>query len=66
MIAKTEDKHLRVMQETAYAEFDLHLKCCLHVSNQIKRACFGFFHHSKDEYNHTQVFLSLLSKYGKK
>ena len=24
-----------------------------------------YFHHSKDEYNHTESFLSLLSYYGK-
>ena len=65
-MSKKEEKYLRVMQETAYAEFGSALEM-LSACKQSKQEkfCFGFFHHSKDEYNHTQVFLSLLSKYGK-
>ena len=63
---KKESRILRVMQETAYAEFGSALEmlsACKHSNKE--NLCFGYFHHSKDEYNHTNVFLSLLSKYGK-
>ena len=60
------EKNIRVMHETAYAEYGSALEmlsaCKL---SQKQTSCFGFFHHAKDEYNHTQTFLSILSKYGK-
>ena len=58
-------KHLNVLQETAYAEFGsaLEMLSACKLSNK-DSLCFGYFHHSKDEYNHTKTFLSLLKKYG--
>ena len=45
-------KHLNVLQETAYAEFGSALEmlsaCKLSKKDSF---CFGYFHHSKDEYN---------------
>ena len=63
---KKEETISRVMHETAYAEFGsaLEMLTACKLSNQVN-FCFGYFHHSKDEYNHTKVFLSLLSKYAK-
>jgi len=56
---------LNVILETSYAEFG----SALEMLSACKRAdreglCYGFFHHAKDEYNHTQTFLSILKKYG--
>ena len=57
--------HLNVLKETAYAEFGsaLEMLSACKLSNK-DSFCFGYFHHSKDEYNHTKTFLSLLKKYG--
>tara|TARA_B100000212_G_scaffold342516_1_gene330156 strand:- start:3686 stop:4390 length:705 start_codon:yes stop_codon:yes gene_type:complete len=60
-------KHLNVMTETAYAEHGSALEMLTACKNAERESlCFGYFHHAKDEYNHTETFLSLLSKYGKK
>ena len=61
------ENHIRVMHETAYAEYGsaLEMLSACKLSNK-ETFCFGFFHHAKDEYNHTQTFLSFLSKYGKR
>ncbi len=61
------DRYLNVMTETAYAEHGSALEMLTACKNADKQGlCFGYFHHAKDEYNHTETFLSLLSKYGKK
>ena len=62
---KVLKRHLNVLQETAYAEFGsaLEMLSACKLSNK-DSFCFGYFHHSKDEYNHTKTFLSLLKKYG--
>ena len=59
--------YLRVLSETSYAEFGsaLEMLCACKQSNK-ESLCFGYFHHAKDEYNHTKTFLSLLSKFGKR
>ena len=62
------DKHtkiLNVFQETAYAEYGSALEMLSACKQSQKDSfCFGYFHHSKDEYNHTKTFLTLLKKYG--
>jgi len=65
-IIKKDILYLRVMQETAYAEYGsaLEMLSACKLSNK-SSFCLGYFHHAKDEYNHTQSFLSLLSKYAK-
>ena len=63
---KKEYKNLHVMQETAYAEYGSALEMLSACKSSSRDSlCFGYFHHSKDEYNHTESFLSLLSYYGK-
>ena len=58
-------KPLNVLQETAYAEYGSALEMLSACKLSEKESfCFGYFHHSKDEYNHTKTFLSLLKKYG--
>ena len=57
---------LKVIYETAYAEYGSALEMLAACKLAEKETfCFGYFHHAKDEYNHTQSFLSILSKYGK-
>ena len=65
-MSRTEN-HIRVMHETAYAEYGSALEMLSACKLSKKETfCFGYFHHAKDEYNHTQTFLSFLSKYGKR
>jgi hypothetical protein len=65
---KIEDnkKYLNVLLETAFAEFGsaLEMLQACKESNKENMA-YGYFEHSKDEYNHTKTFLSILSKFGK-
>ena len=65
---KNEDnkKYLNVLLETACAEFGsaLEMLQACKESNKENMA-YGYFEHSKDEYNHTKTFLSILSKFGK-
>ena len=65
---KIEDnkKYLNVLLETACAEFGsaLEMLQACKESNKENMA-YGYFEHSKDEYNHTKTFLSILSKFGK-
>ena len=59
-------KYLNVILETACAEFGSALemlKACKDSSKE--NMAYGYFEHSKDEYNHTKTFLSILSKFGK-
>ena len=57
---------LKVIYETAYAEYGSALEMLSACKLAEKETfCFGYFHHAKDEYKHTQSFLSILSKYGK-
>ena len=59
-------KCLEVMHETACAEFGSALEMLAACkSSQKDSFAFGYFEHSKDEYNHTNSFLKLLAKYGK-
>ena len=62
---KNIKKSLNVLLETAYAEYGsaLEMLSACKLSNK-ETFCFGYFHHAKDEYNHTQSFLKILSKYG--
>ena len=59
-------KYLNVLLETACAEFGsaLEMLQACKESNKENMA-YGYFEHSKDEYNHTKTFLSILSKFGK-
>ena len=63
---KKDKKYLTVINETSYAEYGsaLEMLSACKLSEK-ENACYGFFHHAKDEYNHTQSFLSILSEYGK-
>ena len=62
---KKAKRYLTVMQETAFAEYGSALEMLSACkSSEKENFCFGYFHHSKDEYNHTKTFLSLLKKYG--
>ena len=63
---KDNTKYLNVILETACAEFGSALemlKACKDSNKQ--NMAYGYFEHSKDEYNHTKTFLSILSKFGK-
>ncbi len=66
MQSKKQVRNLHVMEETAYAEYGsaLEMLSACKLSER-ESLCFGYFHHAKDEYNHTETFLALLSKYGK-
>lgn len=59
-------KNFNVLLETAYAEYGSALEmlsaCKLSKKDSF---CFGYFHHAKDEFNHTQSFLKIMSNYGK-
>ena len=62
----TNKKYLNVLLETAFAEFGSALemlKACKESNKE--NMAYGYFEHSKDEYNHTKTFLSILSKFGK-
>jgi len=64
---KEESRYLNVMHETACAEFGSALEMLAACKSSDKESfAYGYFEHSKDEYNHTKTFLSLLSKVGKK
>ena len=64
-MSRTEN-HIRVMHETAYAEYGSALEMLSACKLSKKETfCFGYFHHAKDEYQHTQSFLSLLARFGK-
>ena len=62
---KKKDKHLEIMLETACAEYGsaLEMLAACKLSNKSNFA-YGYFHHSKDEYNHTKSFKKLLGKAG--
>ena len=63
---KDNTKYLNVILETACAEFGSALemlKAC--KDSKKENLAYGYFEHSKDEYNHTKTFLSILSKFGK-
>ena len=63
---KKAKRYLSVMQETAFAEYGSALEMLSACkSSEKENFCFGYFHHAKDEYQHTQSFLSLLANYGK-
>ena len=53
---RMEERYIRVIQETAYAEFGsaLEMLSACKLSEK-ENLCFGYFHHSKDEYNHTNT-----------
>ena len=64
---KNPSKYLEVMHETACAEFGSALEMLAACKLSEKETfAYGYFEHSKDEYNHTNTFLSILSKAGKK
>ena len=64
---KNPSKYLEVMHETACAEFGSALEMLAACKSSEKETfAYGYFEHSKDEYNHTNTFLSILSKAGKK
>ncbi len=61
----TNKNLLNVILETTYAEYGSALEMLSACKNSEKDSfCFGFFHHAKDEYNHVDIFLSILKKYG--
>ena len=63
---KDTPKYLNIILETACAEFGSALemlKAC--KDSKKENMAYGYFEHSKDEYNHTKTFLSILSKFGK-
>ena len=63
---KDTTKYLNIILETACAEFGSALemlKAC--KDSKKENMAYGYFEHSKDEYNHTKTFLSILSKFGK-
>ncbi len=56
---------LNVMIETACAEFGSALEMMAACKNSNKETfAFGYFEHAKDEYDHTNSFLSMLAKRG--
>ncbi len=60
---KNNSNYLNVMLETASAEFGSALEMLAACKTSVKDTfAFGYFEHSKDEYNHTKTFLSILSK----
>ena len=59
---KDTTKYLNIILETACAEFGSALemlKAC--KDSKKENMAYGYFEHSKDEYNHTKTFLSILS-----
>ena len=63
---KNNKKYLNVILETALAEFGSALEMLKACKDSRKESmAYGYFEHAKDEYNHTQTFLSILSKFGK-
>ena len=63
---KDNKKYLNVILETACAEFGSALEMLKACKDSNKEnMAYGYFEHSKDEYNHTKTFLSILSKFGK-
>ncbi len=59
-------KYLNIILETACAEFGSALEMLKACKESDKtNLAYGYFEHSKDEYNHTKTFLSILSKFGK-
>ena len=63
---KDNTKYLNVILETACAEFGSALEMLKACKDSNKEnMAYGYFEHSKDEYNHTKTFLSILSKFGK-
>ena len=63
---KDNTKYLNVILETACAEFGSALEMLKACKDSDKEnMAYGYFEHSKDEYNHTKTFLSILSKFGK-
>ncbi len=64
---KNRPNYLNVMLETASAEFGSALEMLAACKTSAKDTfAYGYFEHSKDEYNHTKTFLSILSKSAKK
>ena len=63
---KQTQSYLNIILETACAEYGsaLEMLAACKLSKKDTFA-FGYFEHSKDEYNHTNTFLSILSKAGK-
>lgn len=60
-------KFLNVIHETACAELGSALEMIAACkSSDEEKLAYGYFEHSKDEYNHTSIFLSILSKAGQK
>ncbi len=63
---KDNTKYLNVILETACAEFGSALEMLKACKDSNKEnMAYGYFEHSKYEYNHTKTFLSILSKFGK-
>ena len=63
---KKETNTLNILYETAHAEFGSALEmlaACKKSENP--SLAFGYYHHSKDEYNHTKTFFSILSRKSK-
>ena len=60
---KKEEKVLNILYETAHAEYGSALEMLAACKKcEIPSTTFGYFHHAKDEYNHTNTFFSILSK----
>ena len=62
---KSNKNILKVILETSYAEYGsaLEMLCACKKSN-MPGLCYGYFHHAKDEYNHVDIFLSILKNHG--
>ena len=60
---KKIESEMPIFYETAHAELAsaLEMLAACKVTDSPKQSL-GYFMHAKDEYNHTQTFLSILSK----
>ena len=56
------EKILNILYETAHAEYGSALEMLAACKRcEAPSTTFGYFHHAKDEYNHTNTFFSILS-----
>ncbi len=62
-----ENRYLNILNETLSAEYGsaLEMLAACKLSEKDTFA-YGYFQHSKDEYNHSKTFYSILGKYGRK
>ncbi len=62
---KDDASKLNIILETASAEYGsaLEMLSACKLSEKAPYSC-GYFNHAKDEYNHADIFMSILSKYA--